>query len=118
MESYYSSVSTLLMGYQLSGESSLYQAAYDRAKDLRVRPLSPPFDEVENQAELKRALDAVDRTPRARGAPNRRPIWSITHGLRIFGWTHAYNIPYLTYWLEKEGLPSSPSDGASSQVKK
>ncbi|WP_272502953.1 hypothetical protein [Salinibacter ruber] len=118
MESYYSSISTLMMGYQLSGEASLYHAAYDRAKELRVDPLSPPFDEVENQGELKGALDAVDRTPKARGAPNRRPIWSITHGLRIFGWTHAYNIPYLTYWLEKEGPPSPPSDGSSSQAKK
>jgi len=21
----------------------------------------------------------------------------------VFGWTHAYNIPYLLYWLDKEG---------------
>jgi len=30
-----------------------------------------------------------------------RPIWSITNGLRVFGWTHAYNVPWLVHYLEK-----------------
>ena len=28
--------------------------------------------------------------------------WETNQGLRVFGWTHANNIPYLLYWLDKE----------------
>jgi hypothetical protein len=105
MESYLSSISTLLMGYQLSGSSSLYRAAYDRAQALRTDSLSESFTDATSQAAFADALEDVDHLPRSREAPNRRPIWSITNGLRIFGWTHAYNVPYLVYWLEDEGPP-------------
>jgi hypothetical protein len=113
-ESYYASISTLLMGYQLSGESSLYRTAYDRAQTLRVDPLPMSVGEADHQAELKEALEAVDRMPRSRDAPNRRAIWSITNALRIFGWTHAYNVPYLVHWLDREGAPALPEDRSSS----
>ena len=115
MESYYSSISTLLIGYQLSGEPSLYRTAYDRARTLRVDPLSVSFETTDTQAELKTALDSIDRMPRARDAPNRRPIWSMTNALRIFGWTHAYNIPYLVHWLETEGVPALPDESSSGR---
>lgn len=26
-------------------------------------------------------------------------IWDMTQGMRVFGWTHAYNVPWLLYWL-------------------
>jgi hypothetical protein len=115
MESYFSSISTLLMGYQLSGDRSLYRAAYGRARPLRVDPLSLSFGEASSQAELFEALEGASRLPASReGGRGDRPIWSITNGLRIFGWTHAYNVPYLVHWLEREGAPSLPETEASS----
>ena len=30
--------------------------------------------------------------------------WETNQGLRVFGWTHAYNIPYLLYWMDKEHM--------------
>jgi hypothetical protein len=30
----------------------------------------------------------------------RPAIWQMSNGLRIFGWTSIYNIPYLEYWLD------------------
>lgn len=106
MESYLSSISTLLTGYQFSGDESLYRAAYDRAQILKTDPLSLSFSEASSQSELFEAIEAADDIPKSQRNPDRRPIWSMTHGLRIFGWTHAYNVPYLLYWLEKEGPPS------------
>jgi hypothetical protein len=113
MESYLSSISVLLLGYQLSGDRSLYRTAYDRAQALKTDSLSVSFGNAVTQAELFEALEAVSHLPGAREDPDRRPIWSITNGLRIFGWTHAYNVPYLTYWLEREG-PPDPADAQSS----
>lgn len=114
MESYLSSISTLLMGYQLSKDTTLYRAAYDRAQALRTEPLSLSFDEASTQAQLADALEEVDHLPRERDEPDRRPIWSITNGLRIFGWTHAYNVPYLVHWLDVDGPPTLPKRESSS----
>ena len=37
----------------------------------------------------------------------RKANWTLNQGSRIFGWTHAYNLPYLLYYLEKEGPPKN-----------
>jgi len=113
MESYLASISTLLMGYQLSDDRSLYRAAYHRAQVLRTDPMPTAFDEADSQSALADALEGVDNLPPSQENPDRRPIWSITNGLRIFGWTHAYNVPYLVHWLEREGPPSLPEAEAS-----
>jgi len=103
MESYLASISTLLLGYQLSGDRALYSTAYERAQVLRTDSLSFSVAETSSQAKLFEALEGVSHLPREND--DRRPIWSITNGLRIFGWTHAYTVPYLLYWLEREGPP-------------
>ena len=28
--------------------------------------------------------------------------WDTTQGLRVFGWTHIYNLPWLLNWLREE----------------
>ena len=52
------------------------------------------------------ALESVshlpDETNYHEGANMDVAIWDISQGLRVFGWTHAYNVPYLLYWLRKE----------------
>ena len=109
MESYLSSISTLLMGYKLSGDHSLYRTAYERAEDLRTDSLPITVDSSTTQDSLFHALESVSRLPPSLEYPDRRPLWSITNGLRVFGWTHAYNVPYLVHWLEAEGPPDIPS---------
>jgi len=113
MESYLSSISVLLLGYQLSDDPSFYRTAYERAQMLKVDPLPMSFAEAPSQAALFDALEDVSRLVPSREDPDRRPIWSATHGLRIFGWTHAYNVPYLVHWLEQEGPPASASDSST-----
>ena len=113
MESYLSSISVLLLGYQLSDDPSLSRTAYERAQMLKVDPLSMSFADAPSQAALFDALEGVSHLVPSSEDPNRRPIWSITNGLRIFGWTHAYNVPYLVHWLEQEGPPASASDSST-----
>ncbi|MCH7940173.1 MAG: hypothetical protein IID13_10595, partial [Candidatus Marinimicrobia bacterium] len=112
MESYLSTIHSLLLGYELSGELSLYKEAWHRAQALVTDelPASAKFDGSSTQQELFEALEKVSHLPGpsnlyTRMGTARRPNWSITQGSRIFGWTHAYNVPYLLYMLEREGIP-------------
>lgn len=105
MESYLSSISTLLMGYQLSGQSAFLETARHRAQVLKTDELSTSFDAPDaTQSALFAALEAASNLPPARDRD--RAIWSLTHGLRVFGWTHAYNIPYLVHWLQQRADPN------------
>jgi hypothetical protein len=114
MESYLASISTLLLGYQLSEDRSLYRTAYERAQALKTDALPISVDETTTQDSLFHALESVSHLPRSREYPDRRPLWSITNGLRVFGWTHAYNVPYLVHWLEEEGPPSFAASESST----
>ena len=107
MESYLSSIHSLLTGYRFTGESGFYQEALRRAQVLKTDALpgTDPFRPARAQGDLAEALEAVSHLPESR-AP-RPALWKITNGLRVFGWTHAYNVPYLLYWLEKEGRPEA-----------
>ncbi|QXD15377.1 hypothetical protein GQ464_018625 [Rhodocaloribacter litoris] len=98
MESYLSSISSLLLGYELSGEPSLLEEAVKRAQVLRTDPLPKAPETYATQRELAEALESVSHLPESES--RRGAIWKITNGLRVFGWTHAYNVPYLVYWLE------------------
>jgi len=53
--------------------------------------------EFSNQKEYSEALLKVSNLPASNGE---QKIWEINHGLRVFGWTHAYNIPYLLYYID------------------
>ncbi|MCH7676113.1 hypothetical protein IH879_14335 [candidate division KSB1 bacterium] len=107
MESFLSTIHSLLLGYKLSGEPSLFREAVKRAELLKTDKLSDPnlFDGSHTQLELFNALESVDHMPPNEQAPDRRPNWTLNGGSRVFGWTHAYNVPYLLYWLEKQGYP-------------
>ncbi|MFB6230716.1 MAG: hypothetical protein ABEL04_06115 [Salinibacter sp.] len=104
MESYLSSISTLLAGYGVSKDTSLFREAVRRAQVLKTENLTTPVKNVSSQAALVDSLTAASHLPedRRRGGPG---IWRLSSGLRVFGWTHIYNVPYLVYWLKKNGVP-------------
>ncbi len=101
MESYLSSISSLLLGYSISGESSLLDEAMHRARYLKTDPLTRNSDEFSTQREYSEALESVSQFPKTPGA-FRPPIWQISNGLRIYGWTSIYQVPYLNYWQQSK----------------
>lgn len=105
MESYLSSISSLVLGYEYSGEKSLLDEAVSRARYLKTEELVQDFNSYQNQKILADALEEASNFPKDPGA-RRPPIWQITNGLRVFGWTSIYNVPYLEYWMEKESYPA------------
>ena len=125
VESLLSSVSTLALGYALSGERSLLDETKARIEVLRMEPLPRPIDGSWTQGELFAALDALDGLPQRTGGPPggaraeggagarrggglRRAGWSYTNGLRVFGWTHAYSLPYVLDLLRRDAAEAAP----------
>ena len=99
MESYLSSISSLVLGYEYSGEQSLLKEAVERSQVLKNDPLEKNLWKYANQASLSEALEEASQLPKREGG-FRPAIWQMSNGLRIFGWTSIYNIPYLVYWLD------------------
>lgn len=92
MESYLATLHSLVVGYDLTGEPSFLEELKRRMEVLRVDALPRPIDDSWTQRELFLALEKASHLPR--NPDGSRPIWSMTHGLRVFGWTHAYGVPY------------------------
>lgn len=120
-ESYLSSVYTLILGYELTQEPSLLAEIQRRLAPLKTDALAKPFDAHATQADLYDALEKVSHLPKSHSA--RRPgraIWSATNGLRVYGWTHAYTLPYALDLFErldaKQPLRSPLSDSSSSST--
>ena len=99
MESYLATINPLLIGYEFSGKQSFLNEAIKRAEVLKVGKLSNDQYKFPNVEAFNEALLEVSNLPKSRRAITN---WEINQGLRVFGWTHAYNIPQLLYWLEKE----------------
>ena len=105
-ESYLSTISPLILGYEISGEKSFFKEAWERAQYLKVDKLENEDifdDDLTTQGDLFNLLDKIDKMPER--ADGREANWTLKQGSRIFGWTHAYNLPYLLFYLEKEGPP-------------
>lgn len=97
MESFLSSIHPLLVGYDLTGHDKFLTEACERSQYLLVDEMERPFYEYSTQGELADALESVSNLPSAGEGPSfrgRNPIWTFSNGLRIFGWTHAFNVPY------------------------
>jgi len=104
-ESYLSSIHGLVLGYKYTHEKSFLQEALYRAEVLKTDALPRSFDSYSTQKSLEKALDNTSHLPAKADRFEQRgdkPIWAITGGMRVFGWTHSYNIPYLLYYLEKK----------------
>ena len=106
MESYLASIHSLLMGYELSGERSLLETAVQRSRYLKTESLTGSVDGGITQREYAVLLESASNMPgfdegRVHPFFGTRPIWAATNGLRVFGWTHAFNVPWLVYYLDK-----------------
>ncbi len=98
MESYLATIYPLILGYELSGNKVYLEEAKKRAELLKVSKLSIQLNKETNQKEFSEALLKISKLPEDEG---RTAIWELNMGLRVFGWTHANNIPYLLFWLEQ-----------------
>lgn len=98
MESYLATIYPLLIGYEFSGNEAFLDEALKRSEFLKVSPLPENGNGFHSQQEYSEALLKISNLPKDNG---KAAIWETNQGLRVFGWTHAYNIPYLLYWLEK-----------------
>jgi len=99
MESYLASIYPLIIGYEFSGDRRFLDEAKERAKLLKIGEL-PQLPEAYANANLfSDDLLKISNLPQSKG---RFTNWQTNQGLRVFGWTHAYNIPYLLYWIEDE----------------
>jgi hypothetical protein len=96
MESYLATIYPLIIGYEFTSNKVYLDEAIKRAKVLEVKPLNNNFT---NQKEYSEALKEISNLPV--GEDGEGTIWKIDNGLRAFGWTHAYNIPYLLYYLDQ-----------------
>lgn len=114
MESYLATLHGLSLGYRLTGESSFVDEMQRRLEPLRMDALPRPIDGTWTQRELFDALEGASRLPadpnrlRPNAAneytaapPPRRAIWSFTNGLRVFGWTTAFGVPWALSVLDE-----------------
>ncbi len=102
-ESYLSSIHPLIVAYDITGKDQYFEEACSRARHLIVDEMEYPFDSYTTQRELADEMERVSHLPADGEGPSFRgglPIWSFSGGMRIFGWTHAFSLPYLIERLE------------------
>lgn len=103
-ESFLATIHSLLLGYEFTKEESFLDEAKRRSEVLKMDELKQSFEQLGTQKAIGDALNAVSRlpdkgdlTPQSRWVEN----WNVLQGLRVFGWTHIYNIPWLIHWLDE-----------------
>ncbi len=109
MESYLASIHALLVGYDLTGEDEFLDEACYRARYLRTDAMPRPVASFATQRDLVAEMETISHLP-GKGVGDavftqRLPVWSYSGGLRIFGWTHIYGVPYLIDRLQQSGKP-------------
>lgn len=70
----------------------------NRAQYLKTGELPQPVNGYQSQQLLVQDLESISNLPGSEG--ERPPIWKISNVLRVFGWTHIYNVPYLLHWMD------------------
>lgn len=115
MESYLATIYPLLLGYEFSGKMMYFEEALARAEVLKVSELPKDSSEFATQKEYSNALLEVSSLPEKKGS--RFTNWEMNQGLRVFGWTHANNIPFLLYWIENAETGSNMKMENTDNVK-
>lgn len=106
MESYLASIHPLVVGYDLTGSPEFLTEACRRAAYLRTDEMARPFGSYTTQRQLVSQMEAVSRLPGRDSDPfagGRMPNWALSSGIRVFGWTHAFGVPYLIDRLQSSG---------------
>jgi hypothetical protein len=98
MESYLATIYPLLIGYEFTENKVFYYEALKRAQYLKIGELPMNPDSYTNVETFSDDLLKVSNLPKSE---KRFTNWETNQGLRVFGWTHANNIPYLLYWMDK-----------------
>jgi hypothetical protein len=104
-ESYLSTIYTLILAYDITGFDFYLDEAINRGKFLYMDEIKQPFDKFQSQQALADELESVSHMPSAGEGPSfrgRQPIWKVSNGMRIFGWTHAFGVPYLIDRMENK----------------
>lgn len=101
MESYLATIYPLLLGYEFSGENAYLDEALLRAEKLKIGELKKSSKEYKDAKTYSEDLLEISNLPESKG---RFTNWQTNQGLRVFGWTHAYNIPYLLYWMDEGNI--------------
>lgn len=108
MESYLSSLGALVAGYNLTGDEGMLREMKTRLDILKLDAIGLEIGPDANQAELARAVEKASHLPGDPARPKERALWAATNGLRVFGWTHAFTIPYALRSLEDADLKAKP----------
>ncbi len=106
MESYLASIHPLVVGYDLTGSPEFLTEACRRAAYLRTDEMPQPFGSYTTQRQLVSQMEAVSHLPGRESDPfagGRMPNWAFSSGIRVFGWTHAFGVPYLVDRLQSSG---------------
>ena len=104
-ESLLATVHSLLLGYEFTGEEEFMDEARKRSEVLKTDALSKSFEQLGNQKTIMEALQEVSHLPEKgdfQASVRWSTNWNTEHGLRVFGWTHIYSIPWLLNWLREE----------------
>lgn len=108
MESYLSSLGALVAGYNLTQDPGMLSEMKKRLEILKLDPLALPIDLSGKQADIAASIEKASHLPRDPARPKERALWAATNGLRVFGWTHAFTLPYALKILEDIDLKSRP----------
>jgi PcRGLX-like protein C-terminal alpha/alpha toroid domain/PcRGLX-like protein central beta sandwich domain/PcRGLX-like N-terminal RIFT barrel domain len=104
-ESLLATIHSLLLGYEFTGDKEFLDVAQMRAEVIKTGKLNKSFEQLGDQKKISDALKEVSNLPQ-KGDFQSKVRWSTNwnpeHGLRVFGWTHMYSIPWLLNWLREE----------------
>ena len=109
IETVFASIQSLLLGYEFTSDKSFLEEAIKRAEFLKMDKLPKNTKDFKTQKEFYEALERAAKMPiddldLGNKGPGGEAIWKMSNGFRVYGWTTAYNIPYLIYWLQQENL--------------
>lgn len=104
MESLLATLHGLSIGYEFTKDPSFLKTAIQRAQNLITDKLPNDISQFKNAKDFSDALEKVSHLPDDKESFRREAIWKITNGLRIFGWTHMFGVPYLQRKLEKTNM--------------
>lgn len=104
-ESYLATIHSLVVGYEFTKDKSFLDEALKRAEVTKTDKISKSIEELGSQRLVSEAIEEVSNLPMKGDfatRPRRVSNWGPTQGLRVFGWTHIYNIPWLLACLDEE----------------